>query len=49
MMKKGKYQNVQSTPLDSSFENKKNTLIINVTVDYIISNGRLDKPVFKCS
>ena len=31
---------------DTSFDNNKSTLIIDATVDYIISTGRFDEPLF---
>ena len=34
---------------DTSFDNNKNTFILNATIDYIISTGRFDEPLFKSS
>ena len=34
---------------DTSFDNNKNTFIFNATIDYIISTGRFDEPLFKSS
>ena len=31
---------------DTSFNNNKNTFILNATIDYIISTGRFDEPLF---
>ena len=34
---------------DNSFDNNKNTFILDATIDYIISNGRFDVPLFSSS
>ena len=34
---------------DTSFDNNKNTFIIDATIDYIISTGRFDVPLFSSS
>ena len=34
---------------DTFFDNNKNTFILNATIDYIISTGRFDEPLFKSS
>ena len=34
---------------DISFENNKNTFILDATIDYIISTGRFDEPLFNSS
>ena len=31
---------------DTSFDNSKNTFILDATIDYIISTGRFDVPLF---
>ena len=34
---------------DTSFNNNKNTFILNGTIHYIISTGRFDEPLFNSS
>ena len=34
---------------DTSFDNKKNTFILDATIDYIISTGRFDEPLLNSS
>ena len=34
---------------DTSFGNNKNTFILEATIDYIISTGRFDEPLFNSS
>ena len=34
---------------DTSFDNKKNIFILEATIDYIISTGRFDEPLFNSS
>ena len=34
---------------DTSFDNNKTTFILDVTIDYIISTGRFDEPLFNSS
>ena len=34
---------------DTSFDNNKNTFILDATIDYIISTGRFDEPLFNSS
>ena len=34
---------------DTSFDNIKNTFILDATIDYIISTGRFDEPLFNSS
>ena len=34
---------------DTSFDNKKNIFILEATIDYIISTGRFNEPLFNSS
>ena len=34
---------------DTSFDNNKNIFILEATIDYIISTGRFDEPLFNSS
>ena len=34
---------------ETSFDNTKSTFILDATIDYIISTGRFDEPLFNCS